>query len=355
LRPFSRTTVRKKGVPASLARDEGVRYVIGVDGGTTKTIALVADERGRILGAGRGGNTNYTGADVAIPMRKVEATARQALTTAAVAGADMAIGMFCLAGADWPEDYERRAAYLDACGLAQRVVVRNDALAGWRGGTRASYGVVIAAGTGTNTCILTPDGREWCYGYYASYGGAVDVGRDAIRAVLREEDGRGLPTHLTPAVLALLNYPSAEALQKGITAGAVRAEHNSALCPLVFTAAAQGDAVAAEIIVRHGLALAEYATAAIRRFGMADLAFDLVLAGSLFKGDGPLLIDTIQAAVLGVAPHATITRAECEPALGAVMLAYDALGIEVTDEMRCNLAATSPAPDFFSTRGDATK
>ena len=269
----------------------------------------------------------------------------------------MAIGMFCLAGADWPEDYERRAAYLDACGLAQRVVVRNDALAGWRGGTRASYGVVIAAGTGTNTCILTPDGREWCYGYYASYGGAVDVGRDAIRAAARERrTAAACRPHLTPAVLALLNYPSAEALQKGITAGAVRAEHNSALCPLVFTAAAQGDAVAAEIIVRHGLALAEYATAAIRRFGMADLAFDLVLAGSLFKGDGPLLIDTIQAAVLGVAPHATIDAApNASPRWARSCWRMTRLGIEVTDEMRCNLAATSPGPDFFSTRGGCTK
>ena len=67
--------------------------------------------------------------------------------------------------------------------------------------------------------LLAPDGREWCYGYYASYGGAVDLGRDAIRAVLREEDGRGQPTRLTPVVLARLGYPSAEALQKGITAG----------------------------------------------------------------------------------------------------------------------------------------
>jgi N-acetylglucosamine kinase-like BadF-type ATPase len=336
-----------------------MQYVIGVDGGTTKTIALVADERGHIAGASRGGNTNYTGADVTVPMAKVEATARQAFAHAGVAGEEIAIGMFCLAGADWPEDYARRHAYLAGCGLAQRVVVRNDALAGWRAGAltrgRSSYGVVIAAGTGTNTCVLTPDGREWCYGYYASYGGAVDVGRDAIHAVLREEDGRGQTTSLTPAILDRLRYASAEALQKGITARAVRAEHYAALAPLVFAAAAAGDAVATEVIVRHGLALAEYATAAIRRFDMAELAFDVVLAGSLFKGEGPLLIDTVRAAVLSVAPHARMVLAECEPALGAVMLAYDSLGIEVTDEIRRNLAATAPGPDFFSTRGDTIK
>jgi glucosamine-6-phosphate deaminase len=45
-------------------------YVVGVDGGTTKTVALVADNTGRILGAGRGGNSNWVGTDVEQPMKK---------------------------------------------------------------------------------------------------------------------------------------------------------------------------------------------------------------------------------------------------------------------------------------------
>jgi hypothetical protein len=88
---------------------------------------------------------------------------------------------------------------------------------------------------------------------------------------------------------------------------------------------------------------------------MAELAFDVVLAGSLFKGEGPLLVDTIRAAVLAVAPRARIVLAECEPALGAVMLAYDSLGIEVTGAVRRQLARTAPGPEFFSTRGDTIK
>ena len=81
------------------------------------------------------------------------------------------------------------------------------------------------------------------------------------------------------------------------------------LCPLVFEAAAAGDEVAAEIIVKQGLALAEYATAAIRRFSMQGLEFDVVLAGSVFKGWGPLLVDTITQAIHRVAARAHIVRA----------------------------------------------
>ena len=324
-------------------------FVVGVDGGTTKTIALVADGQGRILGAGRGGNSNWTGDDVEVPMRVVVTTVQKALQQATKSGDDIAVGLFGLAGADWPEDYERRTAVLERSGIARRVIVKNDALVGWRAGTRGQYGVVIAAGTGTNTAIITADGREWCYGYYALYGGAGNVAQEAIRAVLREEDGRGVPTALTGMVLKRLGYPTAEALLKAMVAGQLDRERVLSLCPLAFEAAHDGDDVAVDIIVKQGEALAEYATAGIRRFGMKDLEFDVVLSGGLFKGRGPLLIDTITQAVHRVAPRTHIVRAQFEPAVGAVLLAYDALGIVVNDEMYDNLAQTVPDTEFFST------
>ena len=330
-------------------------FVVGVDGGTTKTIALAADAQGRILGAGRGGNSNASGSEIERPMQVVVAAVRQALAQAGLRGEEVALGVFGLAGADWPEDYERREAFLACSGVARRVIIKNDALVGWRASTRQPYGVVITAGTGSNTAIITPAGQEWCYGYYVRYGGAGDVAREAIYAVLRQEDGRGAPTALTEMVLNRLNRPNPEALLRAMVAGELQREQVLSLCPLVFEAAAEGDEVAAEIVVKQGLALAEYATAAIRRFGMQGLAFDVVLAGSVFKGRGPLLIDTITQAIHCVAPGATIVRARFEPSVGGVLLAYDALGIPVTAEMYDHLARTTPGADFFSTLDDAMR
>ena len=324
-------------------------YILGVDGGTTKTIALVADMSGNILGAARGGNSNWTGDDVTVPMEVVAATAREALRAAGCTHDEVQVGVFGLAGADWPEDYERRQAALEAAELARRIVVRNDAIAGWRGGTRQTYGVVIAAGTGSNTCVLAPDGREWCYGYYVFYGGAVDVAQDTIQAVLRAEDGRGRPTALTGRVLQELGYPTPEEMLKGMVAGRIGKAALLSLCPIAFEVAASGDEVAADLIVKQGMALGEYAAAAIRRFDMASLTFDVVLAGSVFKGQGPLLIDTVTQIIHRTAPRATIVRAALEPAAGALLLAYDALGITVTDAMLAALRATLPDPALFAT------
>jgi N-acetylglucosamine kinase-like BadF-type ATPase len=324
-------------------------YILGVDGGTTKTIALVADMSGQIIGAARGGNSNWTGSDVTEPMGVVAATVREALDAAGCTPADIEAAVFGLAGADWPEDYAARQTALEAAGLARRVVVRNDAIAGWRGGTRQTYGAVIAAGTGSNTCILTPDGREWCYGYYVFYGGAVDVAQDVLQAVLLAEDGRGRPTDLTARVLEHLGYSTPEALLKGMVAGRISQAALLSLCPLAFEVAGGGDEVAADLIVKQGAALGEYAAAAIRRFDMHRLTFDVVLAGSVFKGQGPLLIDTVTQVIHRTAPGAAIVRAALEPAAGAVLLAYDALDVTVTDEMLATLQRTLPDAALFAT------
>jgi N-acetylglucosamine kinase-like BadF-type ATPase len=330
-------------------------FVVGVDGGTTKTIALVADAQGHILGAGRGGNSNWTGDDVTAPMRVVTDTVHQALAQAGLRGDDVAVGAFGLAGADWPEDYQRRQAALERAGIARRIVVKNDVMVGWRAGTRQRFGVAIVAGTGSNTAIIAPDGEEWCYGYYVRYGGAGDVAYDAIYAVLRQEDGRGTPTALTEIVLSRLGYPTPEALLRAFYTHQLEPDSVLSLCPLVFEAAYEGDEVAVALIVQQGEALAEYATAGIRRYRMEDLAFDVVLSGSLFKGKGPLLIDTVTQAVHRVAPRTRIVHPRFEPAVGGVLLAYDALNLEVTDKMYDNLARTVPDAAFFDTAGDPAR
>jgi N-acetylglucosamine kinase-like BadF-type ATPase len=325
--------------------------VVGVDGGTTKTIALVADQQGQVLGAARGGGSNWTGENVEIPMAVVAATVRNALNEAQVTQADL--GVFCLAGADWPEDHTRRVDELAKANITRQVLVKNDSFGGLRAGTHHPYGIVIAAGTGANTAVITPDGREWAYGYYQTDGGASDIARQAFVALLRGEDGRGQPTILTHLVLTKLGFPTVEAMMRAHTTGKISHADYFSLCPIVFDAAVQGDAVACEIIEKQGRILAEYATALIRRFDMQAVAFDVVLAGSVFKGRGPLLVETITQAVHRVASLANIVRAQFEPAVGSLLLAYDALGITVSEPLLNNLSATLPGTSFFDTANGA--
>lgn len=328
-------------------------FVVGVDGGTTKTIALVADDQGRILAAARGGGSNWAGEDVEIPMAVVAETVRDALGKAGATGDAVAMGVFTLAGADWPEDHTRREAVLLKSGIAQRVRVKNDAFGGMRAGLTRPYGMVLAVGTGMNAAVITPSGVEWAFGYYETFGGSGTIAQEAFDAVLRAEDGRGQPTALTQKLLDCLGYPTVEAMLRASVLRQINRGRYFSITPRVFEAALECDPIAVSIITHQGRGLAEYITTMARRFEMCGMEFDVVLAGSVFKGVGPLLVDTITQEIHQVAPHARIVRARYEPAVGSVLLAYDALGIPVTDEIYARLAETAPGENFFSTAVNA--
>jgi N-acetylglucosamine kinase-like BadF-type ATPase len=328
-------------------------FVLGVDGGTTKTVALVANEQGEIIGAARGGGSNWSGEDVEIPMQVVADVSREALKKAGLSGNEIAAGVFTLAGADWPEDHTRREAVLSRASIAQKVIVKNDSFGGLRAGLTRPYGMVLAVGTGMNAAVITPQGQEWAFGYYETGGGSYSIADAAFTAVLRAEDGRGQPTLLTRLVLERLGYPTVEAMLRARVLGQIDYSKYFSLTPLVFEAAQAGDGVAAGILVQQGQVLAEYITAMARRFEMCSLVFDVVLAGGVFKGVGPILVDTLTQEIHRVVPQAQVVRAPREPSVGSVLLAYDALGIPVSGAMYACLDETAPNKDFFDTARDA--
>lgn len=330
-------------------------YVVGVDGGSTKTIALVADDQGHILSAARNRGSNWVGEDIEFPMSIVVKTVQQALVGAHLTGDDIALGVFTLAGADWPEDHTLREEFLSKADITQRVKVKNDTFGGLRAGLTRPYGMVLAAGSGMNAAVITPAGQEWAFGYYETFGGAVSMVEDAYKAVLRAEDGRGQPTMLTNRILEHLGFPTVEAMLRASLLRKIDRIRYLSFAPHVFEAALAGDPVSVAIIVRHGKGLAEYATAMARRFNMTDLDFDVVLAGSIFKGVGPLLIDTVTQEIHQIAPLAKIVRPRFEPVVGSVLLAYDALGIQVSESIYEQLEASinhaAPGMDLFNTAG----
>ena len=91
-----------------------MQYVLGVDGGNTKTIALVAALDGTILGAGRAGCGDIYNASIegtswpdsaSAAIANIEYAVETALQAAQVKSADLVTAVFNMAGADWLEDF----------------------------------------------------------------------------------------------------------------------------------------------------------------------------------------------------------------------------------------------------------
>ncbi len=299
--------------------------LLGVDGGKSKTVCLIAGEAEGVVGAGRAGSSDKYDVPFEQAMDAVEQAVREAAWQAGV-DLPVAVGCFGLAGADWPEDFAELEHGLHERGLARQVIVKNDMHIALQANTR--YGVVLSAGTHTAAAIRTPDGQEWHSGWYSVHGpGGVTAGERALWAVLKAHDGRGAPTVLTDLVLAATGDAHPDDLLRRLSAGEVGDADLARLAPLLFDAYYDHrDPVAAAIIAGLGEEMASWVTGLLSRFNLLDEPVPVVLSGGLFKAKGPLLVDAVTMHVHQRAPHAELRRAEREPVVGALLYACEALG-----------------------------
>lgn len=315
-----------------------MNHILGVDGGGSKTLAVVADRTGEVLGIGRTGSANHQVLGLERAMEQVSLAATEAFTMAGIQPEGVEAAAYCIAGADLPEDFELLQPALSALQLARYCRLENDIVASLRSGSNRRDVVVVGWGSGVNAYGRNAAGRElrlpalgWISG---DWGGGGDLGREAIFLVVRGDDGRGRPTALREPILAAFGVPDVDALVRKLyfRQGARIPTHT--LAPIVFAAANAGDAVARELVERASIEITDTALAMLHRLDLLDVPADVVLAGSIFKADCPPLIDTVRNRLRQAAPYARVIRPEIEPVLGALFCGFDLAGLDVDGEVR---------------------
>jgi N-acetylglucosamine kinase-like BadF-type ATPase len=321
--------------------------LLGVDGGATKTVALVADASGRVMGAARSGSSDIH--SLSDPEHAIEHIVTAVTEATAQAGADPAGSVrvvFSLCGADWPEDFELyRLELARRLGLPDSPVVVNDAIGALRSGTDDGQGVSVVVGTGIAIGARGPGGpagRSWHQGFWGEPSGAVELGRRALIAMIRAELGIDPPTAMTDPALALFGVESVEDLLHAITGLQGSGEEGQArLAPVLLDAGHEGDAAAVAIVRSSATLIAGYAAAAGRQVGWGS-GYPVVLTGGVLRHRCTDLVDGIADRL----PDCAVVRTAAEPVYGALLLAFDEAGI-VPDRDR--LVATGPPADFFRT------
>lgn len=320
--------------------------VIGVDGGASKTFALVMDETGAVLGFGAGGCGNHQNRGIKAAAGEVEKAVRSALSGLAADSIPVDLACTCLAGADLEEDFALLQSAMEELGMARKVVVKNDTMAAMRSGLSRPWGVGVICGAGFNAAGRSKDGREQILpalgDISGDWGGGHSLSEGIIHLIMRAWDGRGEPTRLTGMVLEALNLNSEEELLLGLYHDQIPYPKRLGLVPLLFEAADAGDEPARGLLIRMAEEVALAANTFIRRCELEDTDVEVVLGGSVFKGKGPLLIDTIKAKVHAKYPRAQIIRPRYEPVVGAALLALDAAGIKVDQDVYAQLEKTLP-------------
>ena len=299
-------------------------HVMGIDAGGTKTVCLLADERGRIVAESRGGGANLQAAGE-LEVEKV----LHAVMEEAIGDRDIKPDAVCLgiAGVDREDDAEAVRGIMRRIGFKTRTLVVNDALIALSAGAGDQPGVVIVAGTGSIAYGRDAAGRAaraggWGY-LLGDEGGGFWIGRSALMAVVRQHDGRGPATRLTELVLGQMRLANPTELVHAVYVRGLHRYAIASIAPVVQEAVDLGDAVATDIVMRAATELSSAASSVITRLGMRGDVFPTVLAGGVFRGL-PSLIDRVAAHLAELAPRSEVGRLDVEPAHGAVTLALAA-------------------------------
>lgn len=343
-----------------MTRARDAEYVLGVDAGNTKTIALVATLGGEIVGRGRSGAGDiYARLDLG-PARSAElafssvAEATEgALRLAGVRVGSLVAGAFSMAGADWPEDFALIRAEMEGRGYGRRVSVVNDALGALRAGSPDGTGVSVVCGTGLAIGARAASGAAWHTSFWQEPGGSGRLAHDTLGAVYRSELGLEPATALSARVLEIFGQTSVEDVLHLLTRREGRVEPSAAqmgaVARVLLDEAETGDAVARRLVCAHGAMLGEYALAAARRVGIAREAFPLVLAGGVLRHPGQALTAAAVERVRRDASEAQPVNSRFEPAVGALLLALEAAGVEVGETLLERLVPTIPEVSLFLT------
>jgi N-acetylglucosamine kinase-like BadF-type ATPase len=296
-------------------------HVLGIDAGGTKTVCLLADERGNILSEGRGGGANlHTSGEL-----EVEKVLHEVMETA-IGDRDITPAAVCLgiAGVDRDDEARTVRAIMRRIGYKSRIVVVNDALVALVAGAGNAPGIVIIAGTGSivygrNARFEAARAGGWGH-IIGDEGSGYWIGREALAAIVRAVDGRGPDTRLTEDVLAHFNIDDASRLPRIVYDRELPRMSVAALGPIVQQASDLGDAVASGILERAADELVLAARSVATRLEMRGDEFAFVLAGGVFRVV-PWLGYEVTRRLVEVAPRSHVRLLEQEPAIGAVGLA----------------------------------
>lgn len=297
-------------------------HVLGIDAGGTKTVAFLADADGRIVGEGRAGGANLQAHGELEVEKVIHGVIDLALGRRPVVPAAVCLG---LAGVDREGEGPIIREIMRRLGFRSHTLIVNDALIALVAGIGVtSPGVVLISGTGSIAYGVSSRGVAARAGGWGSSlgdeGSGYWIGRRALAAVVRDVDGRGPRTQLTPLVLAHFALARPEQLVAEIYDNARGPGAIASLGATVERARAEGDLVAAEILREAASELALAASSVVSRLNMRGDQFPTLLAGGMLR-NVPWLAAEVTRHLGEVAPRSVVAPLTVAPAMGAVWLA----------------------------------
>jgi glucosamine kinase len=312
------------GEPVSRTRN-GQLFLLGIDGGATKTLAAVLDVERGALHVGHGGPSNQDAVGVRAAGRGLFEAADEALARAGIGDAQLDAAVLAVAGTDT----DAVEAHVRAERSREWIVV-GDVVGAWATATGARPGVGAISGTGSNVFGVGPDGRAWRAGGWGHLlgdeGSGYWLGVQSIKAALRDRERSGPETPLSDAAVEFFGASTVEAMATLVYSVPLTKDRIAAFARETAALAERGDPVARELYERGAVELAQQIAAVIHETGLQG-TFPVGLIGSAWKA-GAVFVDPLTRAIHAIAPEAQVAVVEMNPVGGSLLLAARAAGAE---------------------------
>jgi len=256
-------------------------YLIGVDGGGTKTTVALTNENGEILSVERGDISNWrnVGVDASIDVvfdliKKVKKEKKISLSYIALSAIE-------------EEQREKKDYFIKKIkekGLEGEVFLGSDQIVAFRAGTEKKDGVVVICGTGAVVCGWK-DGKKikasgW--GYFADEGSAFYVGIEGYRRLLKILDGREEESEIKKIVLEEWGIKTAEELNERVYNDFIKTL--PLLSVIVGKAGEKGDKKAISILEKAAEEVFFSIEAVVVKTNFEE-NFPIVLSGGMFNSN----------------------------------------------------------------------
>jgi N-acetylmuramic acid 6-phosphate etherase len=302
-------------------------FTLGIEGGGTRTTALLADARGREIRRAEFGPGNVRLLDDRALVRLLRRVAKQFEKPDAIG-----LG---LAGARNETDRQRvRAAVAKVwkktpCHVTHDLEVAlmvGRALRACRGGLGqpAIPAVLVLSGTGSCCFGMAADGRTAKMGGWGHVlgdkGSGFEIGLRGLKAVVFYFDRDGTWSRLGERLLAATNCNEPDDLIDW--ASGADKDAMAALAPEVFAAAKARDRIARDVLAGAAGMLAKDAATCAGKLAKKNSPVDFVLSGGVLRNQ-PAFARKVATEIKSRWPKAKVSTQKHDDVLGAIALARD--------------------------------
>jgi N-acetylglucosamine kinase-like BadF-type ATPase len=307
-----------------------MQLFLGVDGGQSSTIALIAREDGTVVGSGRSGPCNHVSANEAAAKftRVMSDCVTQACAPASIDPATVSFAGVCCGMSGGAEDKD---GLIRSILRTDHLRVVTDGEIALTGAFAGMPGIIVIAGTGSlslgrNASRKLARAGGWGY-IFGDEGSAFDIARQATRAALRFEEGWGPKTDLHPMLLEASGEPTANAMLHRFYSEAWPRSRVAQFAMLVDAATMQGDAIARAIMDQAAQSLCMLAACVREQIFPVGEDVKVSYAGGAFRSG--FLLERFRRFV--ELSGCTCVDPVLDPASGALLDAFRLCGIDLAN------------------------